>query len=163
MSLIQQALEKKNRSEETKKTAHASTSKIWERGPMGLSLEKELIQVQAGHDKRRRFFEKMLLGVFVAIFILGAGYYGRGNKQPGMMLRLSMPAATIIPHVPLKIFSGNIYRLTGITNVKGQSMAVINGQIVSVGDSLSDKAIVKTIGHGKVHLDVQGKEIILTL
>ena len=69
----------------------------------------------------------------------------------------------ITPHAPPRIFFGTLYRLTGITNIDGKSMAVINEEIVSVGDSLSGKAIVEAIGNGEVRLDVQGREIKLTL
>jgi hypothetical protein len=42
-------------------------------------------------------------------------------------------------------------------------MAVINDNIVGVGDMLSGKARVKEIGSGEVRLDVEGKDIRLTL
>ena len=50
-----------------------------------------------------------------------------------------------------------------VTAYQSWVMAVINDDIVSVGDSLSGKAIVKAIGPGEVRLDVQGREIRLTL
>ena len=45
MSLIQQALEKTNRAQETRTTTPAPTP-TWDRDPMGAALERELILVQ---------------------------------------------------------------------------------------------------------------------
>jgi hypothetical protein len=40
---------------------------------------------------------------------------------------------------------------------------VINNRLVGVGDVLNNRAVVTAIGEGQVRLDVQGKEIILTM
>ena len=49
MSLIQQALEKTKRMHETKTTDPSSTSKTYERDPMGAILDQELIRVQQSY------------------------------------------------------------------------------------------------------------------
>ncbi|MBI4711531.1 MAG: hypothetical protein HY767_03600, partial [Candidatus Omnitrophica bacterium] len=101
----------------------------------------------------------------------GLSYFGiRSSQSSSGGIQNSSPVAKILPRAvtampkaPLRIFSGTIYRLTGVTNISGRTMAVINDDIVSVGDSLSGNAVVKAIGAGEVLLDVQGKEIKLTL
>ena len=162
MSLIQQALEKTNRIQETK-TANASpSSKVYERDPMGAALEQELTQVQQAYSSRR-FFKKVLLGALLMCLVVAAVYYGVSHRQTNVMLQPAMSIMTAIPQTSLKMVSGPLYRLTGITNSDGKSMAVINGEVVSVGDVLSGRALVKAIGPGEVRLDVQGRDLKLTL
>ena len=66
-------------------------------------------------------------------------------------------------HSAMLIFSDNVCRLTGITSFGLKSMAVINGKLVGVGDPITWNAVVKEIKEGEVILDVQGKEIKLSL
>jgi hypothetical protein len=160
MSLIQQALEKTNRVQETK-TTNPPTPRTYEGDPMGAVLEQELIQVQQSYAKRRKLYWRVSLGVFLMCIIAGLSYFGIRNGHP--KAKVLTKAVTVTSHAPLRIFSGTLYRLTGITNINGKSMAVINDEIVSVGDSLSGNTVVKAIGNGEVRLDVQGKEIKLTL
>lgn len=161
MSLIQQALEKTSRVQETRTANPSSTPKAYDRDPMGATLEQELIQVQQSYAKRRRLYWKVSMGIFAVCLVAGLSYMGIRSSHPMTQASSSVVAAT--SHAPLRIFSGTLYRLTGITNINGKSMAVINDQILSVGDSLSGNAIVKAIGSGEVRLDVQGREIKLTL
>lgn len=161
MSLIQQALEKTSRAQETRTSTPVAAPKPWERDPTGTNLEHELIQVQKKYSKQKRFFR----GAVVAILFLGvvAGFYYFLTRQDHPKTQASFVTTTIMPQVPVRIFSGNIYRLTGITNLGGKAMAVINENIVGVGDTLSGKAVVKEIGTGEVRLDIEGKEIHLKL
>jgi len=161
MSLIQQALEKTSHVQETKTAHPSSTPKIYDRDPTGAVLEQELTQVQQSYANRRKLYWQISLGVLLVCFIAGFSYIGIRSNYP--RTKTSSSVATVAPHTTLKIFSGTLYRLTGITNMNGKSMAVINEEIVSVGDSLSDQAIVKAIGNGEVRLDVRGREIKLTL
>jgi hypothetical protein len=160
MSLIQQALEKTKCAHETRTTNPPPASKTYERDPMGAVLEQELIQVQQSYSKRRKLYRKVFLALLSVCLVAGLFFLGTRGKnnvtspknEPGVM-----------PQVPVKIVSGYIYRLTGITNVSGKAIAVINNRLVGVGDKLNNKAVVMTIGEGEVRLDVQGKEIILTM
>ena len=161
MSLIQKALEKTNHEQETRTANPPSVPRTYDRDPMGAALEQELTQVQQSYAKRRRLFWKVSLGVLSVCFIAGLSYVGIRSSHS--KTKVSSNAVTVTPHASLRIFSGTLYRLTGITSINGKSMAVINEEIVSVGDSLSGKAIVKAIGNGEVRLDVQGREIKLTL
>jgi hypothetical protein len=161
MSLIQQALEKTNHVKETKVANPVPVSKVYDRDPMGVALEKELTQVQQSYAKRQRLYRKVSLGVLLACLVAGLSFLGiRSNHSSAKASSSGVMGAS---YVPLKIFSGDLYWLTGITNMNGKSMAVINGEIVSVGDSLFGKAIVKAIGNGEVRLDVQGRDLKLTL
>lgn len=167
MSLIQQALEKTSRVQETKITNPSPVSKTYDRDPMGASLERELTEIQQAYAKRRKLYWNISFGILLLCFVSGLSYVGirkipsGGKPVPvAAAVPLAVPAAF---QVPVKIYSGNIYKLTGITVINGKSMAVVNGEIVSVGDSLPDRTVVKSIGNGEVRLDVQGREIKLTL
>jgi hypothetical protein len=161
MSLIQQALEKTNRVQETRTANPPPAPKMYDSDPMGAALEQEITRVQQSHAKRQRLYWKVFLGVLLVCLMAGLSYMGIRSSPP--QTKISSNAVTVTPHAPLKIFSGTLYRLTGITSMNGKSMAVINEEIVSVGDSLSGEVIVKAIGNGEVRLDVQGREIKLTL
>jgi hypothetical protein len=161
MSLIQQALEKTGRAQETRTTTPVSAPKPWERDPTGTSLEHELTQVQQRYSKRRSFYRKAVLGALIVCFVAGFSYLAIRENRP--KAKASLVTATITPQMSIKIFSGNIYRLTGITNLGDRAIAVINEKIVGVGDMLFGKAVVKEIGNGEVRLDIEGKEIKLTL
>ena len=163
MSLIQQALEKTNRAQETRTSTPAQAPKTWELDPMGAALERELIQVQQKYARRRSLYWKVSLGVLLVGFIAGLSYVGIRQIPAGVMSAPVTASAPVAPQMPIKIYSGNIYRLTGITNLSGKAIAVINGRLVGVGDALDGKAVVRAIGNGEVRLEVGGKEIRLTL
>lgn len=159
MSLIQQALEKTNRANETRTTTPVAEPPFKERDLMGATLEQELTQVQERYSRRRSLYRKIFLGVLAMIFIAGISYAltTRNHSSP-------VPVAKVpVFEAPLRITSGEIFRLTGITSFDGKPMAVINGRIVGEGASLSGKAVVRQIGNGEVRLDVQGQEIRLLL
>ena len=163
MSLIQQALEKTNRAHETRTTTPVAAPKTWEQDPMGGSLEQELVQVQKAYARRRNLYWKVTLGVLGAFFVAGlfyAGFHGK-NLQGKPMAEKKASAVPI--QVPVRIYSGNIYRLTGITDLSGNPIAVINNRLVGVGDVLGGGTVVKAIGNGSVLLEVRGKEIKLVL
>ena len=161
MSLIQQALDKTSCGQGTSSANPSLDSKVYDRDPMGVALEQELTQVQRSHAKQQKLYWKVSLGMLLVCFVAGLSYVGIRNSHS--QTKGSLSASPVTPHASLRMFSGTLYRLTGITSMNGKSMAVINEEIVSVGDSLSDKSIVKAIGNGEVRLDVQGREIKLTL
>lgn len=171
MSLIQQALERTNRAQEAKIEAPPPPPKAYERDPMGASLEQELTRVQESYARRRRFYRNVLLGVLFFGFISGSVYFLMRQVRSEIKPQAKVVAAPAVPPVsvqipaqlPVRIDLGSIYRLTGITTINGKAMALINERIVSVGDPLPGKAVVKAIGNGEVRLDVQGREIKLTL
>ena len=170
MSLIQQALEKTSRAQETRTTTPTPAQKIWDRDPMGAALEQELIRVQESHAARRSLYWKIAVSVLLSFSVAGFFYFRTppvprairpGTATPSA--HAPAPVAVAVRQAPVKIYSGNIYRLTGVTDVGGDAIAVINGRLLSVGDALDDRAIVKKIGNGEVLLDVQGRELKLVL
>ncbi|MFA5168011.1 MAG: hypothetical protein WC530_05725 [Candidatus Omnitrophota bacterium] len=159
MNLIQQVLEKTNHEQETRTASLPSTLKMYDRNPIRAALEREPSQLRPSHAGLQRTYWKVFLGVLLICFIIGLCYVWIPNRHP----KTKALSSSVASHMPLRIFSGTLYRLTGITNTDGKSIAVINEKIVSVGDSLPGKAIVKAIGQGEVSLDVQGREIKLKL
>jgi len=95
--------------------------------------------------------------------VAGISYLGVRQTQHVGKSSSSAVAAPVASQAPVRIYSGNIYRLTGITDLSGHAIAVINGRLVGVGDALDGKAVVRSIGKGEVRLDVQGKELKLVL
>ncbi len=163
MSLIQQALEKTSRVQETRTANSPLSPKAYDRDPMGATLEQELTQVQQSYAKRRSLYWKVALGVLFVGFIAGLSYVGIRQIPSGVKSASVKAAAPVAPQMPVRIYAGNIYRLTGITDLGGNAIAVINGRLVGVGDALDGKAVVRAIGSGEVRLDVQGREIKLVL
>jgi len=159
MSLIQQALEKTSRANETRTTNPAPAPKTYARDPMGAVLERELRQVQQKYAHRRSLYWKVALGV-VFVGLAGVLALVGIHSKNAAPLRTEAKA---MPQTPVKIFSGYLYRLTGITNIRGKAIAVINNRLVGIGDTLNGRAIVTAIGNGEVRLDIQGKELKLTL
>lgn len=55
------------------------------------------------------------------------------------------------------------FQLTGITTVEGEELALINNQVVGVGDLTREKALIKKIQNRSVLLEIRGREISLSL
>ncbi|HNX68854.1 MAG TPA: hypothetical protein PLL75_07745 [Candidatus Omnitrophota bacterium] len=182
MSLIQQALDKTNRAQETLIRVTPSAPKPWQRDPMGGQLEQELTRVQQAYSRRQKFY--WIAGVGCACILLaGIIFYSMDSVRkspvpPRPVLReavavipapapASVPAPVAVsaprPQVFQNTFVKVSFRLTGITNLGPRSVAIIDGRIVGEGDVLSGKAFVKSVGKDLVRLDVQGKEVLLTL
>ena len=168
MSLIQQALEKTSRAQETRTTTPAPSQKLWDKDPMGAVLEQELVRVQESHAARQKLYWKIAISVLIA-FSVASFFYLRTRQIPNVVpsktanISKTAPAAVVVPQAPVQIYSGHIYRLTGITDLGGNAIAIINGRLLSVGDALDGKTTVKKIGNGEVLLDVQGRELKLVL
>lgn len=156
MSLIQQALEKARRAPAISEGKPVMPSVV-RPDPMGSDLENQLQRVQKEYAGRRIFYRKLIVGVlFLALLTSFLIFFnsssGEKTKTP---YRVSKQA-------PAKLFSGGMYRLTGITKIDGVWQAVINDEIVQTGDWLAKNAQVKTIQDHEVLLDVRGREIKLT-
>lgn len=168
MSLIQQALEKTSRAQETRTSTPAPVQKIWDCDPMGAALEQELIRVQKAHASRQSLYWKIAVAVLVAFSVGGLFYFNasqnpRAARSGAANTSAPAPVAVAVPQAPVKIYAGTIYRLTGITDVGGDAIAVINGRLLSEGDALDAQAIIKRIAQGEVILDVRGREMKLVL
>jgi hypothetical protein len=174
MSLIQKALEKSSRAQATTLRTRLAVPKPWERDLAGEDLEEKIIQVQKNHIKQRSSRWRAAAGVmalFCIISLAGIAYVGISRSCPLPAVAAApmyLPAAEthVLPTLPEIVpvpVPVEIFHLTGIMSLGGKPMAMINGKIVGEGDPLSGKAVVKQIGKGEVRLDVQGKEIKLTL
>ncbi len=165
MSLIQQALEKASRAQETRTTTPALDPKPWELDPSGAPLEKKLEEVQQKNAVHRRNGRWILIGALLVcagtVFFFTKISIGPTRLETSGVMNAVTPTAAL--QAPIRILSGPIYRLTGITILGDKPMAVINEEIVGVGALLPGKAIVKEIGNGEVLLDVQGKDLRLRL
>ncbi len=74
----------------------------------------------------------------------------------------SMPASSIKSIVTASR-GGDRFLLTGITAYATGNYALINNQVVAVGDRLPENTIVKSISSSAVILDRNGRDITLTL
>ncbi len=170
MSLIQQALEKTSRAQETRTTTPAPVQKLWERDPMGAALEQELVRVQESHAARQKLYWKITVALLI-LFSAGSFFYLKTQPAPhaiqpkvsNVSAPAAVPVAVAVPQAPVKIYGGNIYRLTGITDVGGDAIAIINGKLLSEGDALDAQATLAKIEDGEVILDVRGRKMKLTL
>ena len=128
-----------------------SSPRVWERDPMGTSLEQKLVQVQQAYGRKTSVFWKVLGVIFLLSLAVAVGgaLRGAGSKSES-------------PKVPMQIYGGYMYRLTGITMGK-EPIAVINNRVVKVGDPLNSRAVVSAIRDGEVILDIKGVMIRLTL
>lgn len=164
MSLIQEALEKTNRAPSAQ--AKGILPKSLAGDPMGVHLEKELTRVQNEYAQRRGRYRKWGIGGIALLCVAGLLFsFGNILNKQGPAPGKAPEVLVVRPAVAVSqnTFYNVPFRLTGITDVGGEAMALIDGQIVKVGDSLSGKAVVKSIGDGAVLLDARGKQIRLEL
>ena len=164
MSLIQEALEKTNRAPSSQAKGIAAKSLAGD--PLGAHLEKELTRVQQDYAQRRALYRKW--GIAGTVLLCAAGLlfsFGSLSGKQALSPGKAPEVLVVRPAVaaPQNYFHNVPFRLTGITNVGGEAMALIDGQIVKVGESLSGKAVVRSIGDGAVLLDVRGKQVRLEL
>jgi len=159
MSLIQQALDKTSRKNETRAANSSATPKVYDRDPMGAVLDRELSRIQQKYAQHRSLYRRVALGILCVCLVTGFVLVGIHSKKTFS----SSVESRGVMQTPVKIFAGYIYRLTGITNIGDKSIAVINNRLVGIGDKLNGKAVVTAIGEGEVRLDVQGREIKLAL
>lgn len=158
MSLIQQALEKTRRAAKVSASQPGADKLLLPTQFVDTHLEEELVRVQREHASRRVFYRNLVIGMLLfcvlgIIFLLFQRPPASHVKTPYAATRQTSP----------RIFFGGSYRLTGITKINGVKMAVINDEIVGVGDLLSNKGMVKEIGDQEVLLDLRGQKIRLTL
>ena len=151
MSLIHQALE---RVEQEKK---------------GLPLPppRDLLSLPPREIREKKFFFEEnaqliygIAGAFLLLFDFGLIYlFGRSSlmapPSPSTVESSVTPAAA-------PKFKSWLFSLTGITRVGEDLTAIVNNELVRVGDEVSG-AIVKEIQDGKVVLDYRGETITLSL
>lgn len=108
----------------------------------------------------------------------------RVSSEESVITSEQIPTESLLPAVIEKISAGKpeggkmvvpevietaveveetVFKLQGITLISGIPSAIIDNQIVEVGELVSEKATVKEIRKDRVHLDFDGKEILLSL
>ncbi|OQA56788.1 MAG: hypothetical protein BWY42_00821 [Candidatus Omnitrophica bacterium ADurb.Bin277] len=178
MSLIQAALNKTNTLQEkvaapsvsavtTPKPGAPSSARVWP-GVIDEHLERELRDVQAYHRNHRVFWRKVAAGVLVLLVAVTAPVLLRSFKKvkvdmPAILSAGAVTVANVAPAQTAIPAPAPAFRLSGIINLGDRPSAVINDEIVSVGDVVSKQATVKSIGAGAVLLELGGKEIRLQL
>lgn len=182
MSLIQAALEKAHQPEpeEPKPVPIISEEPRMQTNKFYEAVETEVNPVFAG-KKRKTLSRKpmthtapltippqyrmtaaiagmIFFSILAGVFILPA----KTTVQPMPMSSQSVVMKTQTP-VTQKTISQVKFMLTGITEADGVQLALINDQVVGVGDLLREKAVVKSIAESAVTLEWQGRQITLTL
>ncbi len=179
MSLIQQALEKAAKARQEASAPQAvevlekpqTTRAVLE----SLHMEEELVsRVRKPvfqfhfHMPKISVPKRFLLGItiiasVVALVLCISWVLPQAEKmetRPVMLAGMSsitqMPQAMPVAGLPK-------LSLTGITESNGAKLALINDQVVGVGDRLLEKAIVKSITENTVVLDWNGRQIKLRL
>ncbi|MDP3920657.1 MAG: hypothetical protein Q8R76_07625 [Candidatus Omnitrophota bacterium] len=183
MSLIHKALDKANgRGESAPKrapvfakprdtsvfTAPAPESEII---PIAQVEPHEETLAQPSLSKEYLFFAILFAGILAVL-----AYYSLGLKatetvpsEPTVVkAAASQRVTTLRPPVVPQAKSGVVmaqeeFLLSGISNIGNNLIAIINGQVVAVGDVLQEGPVVKAIQGRKVVLDSDGVEVHLTL
>ena len=171
MSLIQEALEKASKPRESEKFYETP-----KREPVQPSFQKvqkvkaRAVLFQAASPKLRANIQispQVLIRVgtvcgLILFFWAAAFILGRAGKSSAMLAGLPS-AASHSSMLPLSDAETAQFVLTGITDSGNGKLALINNQVVGIGDRLQEKAFVKEIHERTVVLDYNHKEIKLSL
>jgi hypothetical protein len=115
-----------------------------------------------------QFFSRYRLSLIIGALVLGSLIAGRlfiAAETPSRPLEIPTPAVVMKEQSPItqKTVAQVKLTLTGITEAEGVQLALINNQVVGVGDRLREQAVVKTITNNAVTLEWQGRQVTLTL
>ncbi|EFK97578.1 hypothetical protein LDC_0387 [sediment metagenome] len=187
MSLIQEALDKtgKKKPEDlvpkqtsAKKGIQSERAAFFEMpmiSPELLGRENKVQIPAASQDKSgSRKLKPLALVIFAGFVLISAGllfYLLDVEVERESAVKEGFPAAQPAETAPSNPFQPAAakpvkpkYTLTGITtDTGGTRLALINGQIVGVGDLLREGAVVKQIHARSAVLTVEGREILLEL
>lgn len=151
MSLIQQALEKAGRPHVLENVSSATD--VQHRSESGRAGMIKGVLIAAG------IF--LISVVFIIYFVISAqAEHSSPKKDRGQALLSRVEAR--VPLLPDLVLRPE-FTLTGITMSDGRPLALINDQVVAVGDRVEEKALVKEIQERRVILEFQGREIKLSL
>ena len=164
MSLIQEALEKAGRSpvaviEEVHENKEIPIVAGWQKSKSTAEPSPYLSKIRIMITGILIFFSGFAIFQFVG---------SRLNLFPSGKVQMAV-SSSLPQHSPISsLLNGPLswrpsFVLTGVTSSGGEYMALINNQVVQIGDRLREDALVKTIGKEEVTLDFQGKEIKLSL
>ncbi len=162
MSLIQEALEKAGRSVVEMAPMQKPKADSFEfPPPFSRPLPQKLSR---GSEKSSWIFKVLVLLTFLLVGITLVLQVS--SRKP--MLPAVAPSVLVNPHVaasaavPVKK-SFPLWSLTGITNSDGEWFALINNDVLKVGDRLPGDILVSKIDAKSVILEAQGRKIKLTL
>lgn len=171
MSLIQEALEKAGKIQQTEKfyelperlkpePFQPKAPKVKKAAVLSKAVEIKpapKIEISSQFLIRAGIAAGLILFFWAASFILSRGGKSSGVMVAGVSSAAShssmLPAASPVPK----------FTLTGITDSGTGKLALINDQVAGIGDRLKEQAFVKQIGENYAVLDYNGKEIQLTL
>lgn len=166
MSLIQEALEKAGRSVEIEE-APTRPSAVKQSSQMTTTVS----QPSVSHLATRRRNSQIPILIFGILIFLGGliayhflaswAQHSSPTKDGGKALRSSVEAH--MPSIVPNLTPQGKFTLTGITISGDQRLALINDQVVAVGDRVGEKAFVKEIQERRVILEFQGREVKLAL
>ena len=125
---------------------------------------------RAGNPKISKLFIFALIGSVFLVSLWALFFFetflhpSLSSKIPSRVQRETNQKGESFPALFPKILSQTPeFLLTGITSSGAERLALINGQVVGVGDRLKEKALVKDIREQSVTLDYSGKRIKLSL
>ena len=159
MSLIQEALEKAGRMPAAGKAVTASQTP---------SPAHEKAVPVSGSQPQASKNAKVILGIFIflsgfiLLHLLGTRVQYSSPKKDGGQALLPLVEARV-PSIMPDLTLHPRFSLTGITTSGTERLALINNQVVGVGDRIGEKAIVKEIQERRVILEFQGREVQLKL
>ncbi len=119
------------------------------------------------------FQSKRMLYIAIGVFLLFSLFAGRFLMRPlkNDVAVSTAPAfektqeAVVKTQTPFtqKTISKIKFVLTGVTSTDHMLLALINNQVVGVGDRLRENAVVKSIAENSVEIEYQGKPIKLSI
>ncbi len=138
-------------------------------------LEKDIqnIRKQTKEIQTDKSNQHLLLGiVFFLVLSLLASRFWMNSKKSSKMNMVSIQSTETKPPQVLITQQEDVFHkktsqvkltLTGITSANNQPLALINNQVVGMGDKLREGAIVKSIHGQEVILELDGRKIALSL
>lgn len=156
MSLIHEALEKieQGKKEDEKKLVSATAVE---------EIEKENLKVPPPAERASDPASRIIYvvgGILLVLFLSGLVYLGVHTLQRSK--REEMKAEPTVLPSTRNFDLGRYFSLTGITRIDSKGMAIVNNQVVRVGDEVSGAKVI-AIGDEEVTLEFKGETVQLNL
>lgn len=168
MSLIQEALEKAGKVQ-TPETFFETPKREPVPQPMPKKVQRAVLSqpVSPKISPKVEVSPQVLIRVSAVIGLIflffGVTFIlGKAGKS-SVMLAGVQSAASESSVLPLSDAAATKFVLTGITDSGNDKLALINNQVVGIGDRLQEKAFVKEIHGRTVVLEYNNKEIKISL
>ncbi|MSR77744.1 MAG: hypothetical protein EXS63_05905 [Candidatus Omnitrophica bacterium] len=176
MSLIQQALERAGQTPHTtaleRERVAVAGQKARAEEEAGLQVLEKKIKTQEIAQKQQRF---ILKGVFIFVCLAailggvsGIYFWIRSYSAASPAISDVMSASVLSPMIPLvaptKAAKPTKLSLTGITSSGGVRYALINNEVVTIGDMLKrENVVIKDIYERSVVVEQNGRPMTLSL